>query len=52
MRAVWAGPDGGSEVAAKGYAAAALAAKEARSYDTLLSADSMTTPAEVAAKYE
>ena len=33
-------------------AAAAAAAKEARSYDSLLSADAMTTPAEVAAKYE
>ena len=33
-------------------AAAAAAAKEARSYDNLLSSDAMTTPAEVAAKYE
>lgn len=40
------------KVEEKAAAAAALAAKEARSYDTLLSADSMTTPAEVAAKYE
>jgi len=35
----------------KEAAAAAAAAKEARSYDKLLSADAMTTPAEVAAKY-
>ena len=36
----------------KAAAAAAAAAKEARSYDKLLSSDAMTTPAEVAAKYE
>ncbi len=36
----------------KAAAAAAAAAKEARSYDNLLSSDAMTTPAEVAAKYE
>lgn len=36
----------------KAAAAAAAAAKEARSYDKLLTSEAMTTPAEVAAKYE